>query len=468
MRKTYTVGIVVSATLVGAGLAALPAAASGAPSPFGSVGSANPRSGVQDDVLAPGLRQTSVAWGALKVTNPDAANGVTHYGYNTSNGGPLTQDPHEAFKTEPDKNVYLVLGGHHYLFQGHEGGPRGYVTRVDLDQADQTQRVSLVTDVDTDGNALPDFDGITWDPFSGQLLLTAESASPVGGVWAVALDANGNPTTGKAVRLPLIGSGGFEGVQNDSDGNVWIVEDIGGPTVAGTNGKKPNSYLYRFVPVDKTDLTKGGTLQALQVQRADGTAVTAAQLSANPSDPFIGALHTYGASFATRWVTVHEGSAAPFGATAAAAAAGATPFKRPENGVFRPGTGFGEFYFTETGRHERTDHAARRVRRRLQAGPDGPEREHRDAVPGLARRRRAHRLRQHLLRGPRRAPRRRGRRRRSAHPARRPRLRLRGRAPAVATTRRPPPSLAGSRKVATPRPRTTRRPAPATTTGTTR
>ena len=349
MRKTYTVGIVVSATLVGAGLVALPAAASGAPSPFGSAGSANPRSGVQEDVLAPGLRQTSVAWGALKLTNADAANGVTHYGYNTSNGGPLTQDPHEAFKTEPDKNVYLVLGGHHYLFQGHEGGPRGYVTRVDLDQADQTQRVSLVTDVDADGNALPDFDGITWDPFSGQLLLTAESASPVGGVWAVALDANGNPTTGKAVRLPLIGSGGFEGIQNDSDGNVWIVEDIGGPTVAGTNGKKPNSYLYRFVPVDKTDLTKGGTLQALQVQRADGTAVTAAQLSANPSDPFIGALHTYGASFATQWVTVHEGSAAPFGATAAAAAAGATPFKRPENGVFRPGTGFGEFYFTETG-----------------------------------------------------------------------------------------------------------------------
>src|SRR5262249_55483584 len=28
---------------------------------------------------------------------------------------------------------------------------------------------------------------------------------------------------------------------------------------------------------------------------------------------------------------------------------GATPFKRPENGQFRPGTGFGEFYFDETG-----------------------------------------------------------------------------------------------------------------------
>lgn len=35
---------------------------------------------------------------------------------------------------------------------------------------------------------------------------------------------------------------------------------------------------------------------------------------------------------------------APFCATSAAKHAGATPFKRPENGVFRPGTGFGEFY----------------------------------------------------------------------------------------------------------------------------
>ena len=34
---------------------------------------------------------------------------------------------------------------------------------------------------------------------------------------------------------------------------------------------------------------------------------------------------------------------------ALAKAAGATPFKRPENGVFRPGSKFTEFYFTETG-----------------------------------------------------------------------------------------------------------------------
>ena len=332
-----------TAAVVGAALAAGPASSS-----FADAGNANPRSGVQNNVLGTGLSQTSVAWGSLPLTNPDTADGVTCYGYSTANGGPLTQDPHEAFKTEPDKNVYLALGGHHNLYQGHETGPRGYVTRIDLDEADPAKRVSLVADADAAGNVLPTFDGITWDPFSKQLLLTAESTAPKGGVWAVALDADGSPTTSTAVALPGLGSGGFEGIQNDSDGNVWLVEDIGGSPVAGANGKKPNSYVYRFVPVDESDLTLGGALQALQVARGDGTPVTAGQLSADPSDPFIGALHTDGASFPTTWVTVHEGTAA-FDATAAAAAAGATPFKRPENGVFRPGTRFGEFYFTETG-----------------------------------------------------------------------------------------------------------------------
>jgi secreted PhoX family phosphatase len=63
-------------------------------------------------------------------------------------------------------------------------------------------------------------------------------------------------------------------------------------------------------------------------------------------------LHTYGQTFKTRWVTIHDTDTdgyAPFDANAAAKAADGTPFKRPENGVFQPGTGFGSFYFTETG-----------------------------------------------------------------------------------------------------------------------
>lgn len=39
------------------------------------------------------------------------------------------------------------------------------------------------------------------DPFTHQLLLTAEAASPKGGVFAVKLDANGDSVDGKAERL---------------------------------------------------------------------------------------------------------------------------------------------------------------------------------------------------------------------------------------------------------------------------
>ncbi len=38
-----------------------------------------------------------------------------------------------------------------------------------------------------------------------------------------------------------------------------------------------------------------------------------------------------------------------FAANALAKAAGATPFKRPENGQFRPGSNFQEYFFDETG-----------------------------------------------------------------------------------------------------------------------
>lgn len=341
----YTKIGVTTAVGVGLGLAvltagALPAVAT--PETTNGGVAANSAFGIQNNVLAAGLEQSPVAYGQLPLTNPNG--GISHYGYNTSNGGPLTQDTHEAFKTEPDKNVYLVFGGGHYLFQGHEGGPQGYVTRINLDEKDLTKRVTLISDTRSDGAAVPTFDGITWDPFSHQLLLTAESSAPKGGVFGITLDDNGDPVDGKIVPLPALGSGGYEGVQNDSAGNLWLVEDIGGASASG--GKVPNSYVYRFTPAAAGDLSSG-TLQALQVSRADGTAVTAKQLSDNPADQFVTDLHTYGASFATRWVTITPG--ADNGATAAAAMAGATPFKRPENGVFRPGTKFGEFYFTETG-----------------------------------------------------------------------------------------------------------------------
>jgi secreted PhoX family phosphatase len=63
-------------------------------------------------------------------------------------------------------------------------------------------------------------------------------------------------------------------------------------------------------------------------------------------------LHTVGASWPVQWVTLHDteiDGTDEFDANALAKAAGATPFKRPENGQFQPGSHFQTFFFVITG-----------------------------------------------------------------------------------------------------------------------
>jgi hypothetical protein len=302
----------------------------------------------------------------LRRARPPLENGaaqVSHYGYDNdvvSTAGepemlPTQADSNEAHKTEPDKNTYLVFDrglpgsdpsndyGTHFLFQGHEGGAPGYITRINLD-ADAAHRVTLLATTDTDGAPLATIDGSTWDPWAGRLLFTTENqnaptyaATP--GYPSVVEDVSG-----------ALGRGGYEAIQDDGDGNIWIVEDIGGANKQGTRARVPNSFVYRYVPRRPGDLANG-KLQVLQVLNAAGDPITqASQTPLNSPDQL--ALHTYGASFETQWVTVHDTSSdgdAPFNANTLAKAANGTPFKRPENGVFRPGTHFGEFYFDETG-----------------------------------------------------------------------------------------------------------------------
>ena len=142
----------------------------------------------------------------------------------------------------------------------------------------------------------------------------------------------------------------------DSDGNLWIVEDVSGRAGAvNKTARQPNSFIYRFIPKNKHDLRAGGKLQALQVasKRHPGPIIF------NPADPDRDILspdtrdlHSYALVFDTRWITIHDtdvDGVIPFDANAAAKKKNATPFQRPENGVFRPGTAFREFYFTESG-----------------------------------------------------------------------------------------------------------------------
>jgi hypothetical protein len=320
------------------------------------------------DKLSPELQQVTWAQGSTALENPSAL--TSFYGY--YNDGPMIPAPGdvqakghnvEASKSEPDKNTYLVVKGQHgadpkydygthFLYQGHElGTTGGYITRINLD-ADAAHRVTKLAETQADGKTpVPVIDGSTWDPFAQRLLFSTEGGAN-GGIVEATLDY-----PSKVSNLwGVLGQGGFEGIQNDQYGNVYIVEDIGGAAgTVNTHAKQPNSFIYRLLPYDPANLDKGGKLQVLSVQSLEhpGAIVFNAGkadadiLSADTKD-----LHTYGHVFKTLWVTIHDtakdGTAA-FDANAAAKAAGGTPFKRPENGQFKPGTGFKKFFFDETG-----------------------------------------------------------------------------------------------------------------------
>jgi hypothetical protein len=320
--------------------------------------------------LSKELQQVVWAQGGTRLENPSGI--VTDYGFENDVSSsddpshpqmvPVVGSNTEAQKTEPDKNTYLVFKGGlkgadpsydygtHFVFQGHEvgatvnGKKQSLITRVNLD-ADAQHRVTLLATQDTNGQPIQPIDGSTWDPWAKRLLFTTESSS--------------SPTYSATPDYPStvddlsgsLGRGGYEGIQNDSDGNIWIVEDIGGSNKPGAVASKfPNSFVYRYVPKTKGDL-HNGTLQVLQVLNQSGTPITQASQSAvNAPDQVL--IHSYGHSLDTRWVTIHDTATdgtAPFNANALAKEHNGTPFLRPENGQFAPGTGFKEFFFDETG-----------------------------------------------------------------------------------------------------------------------
>lgn len=334
-----------------------------------SVPSANPKVAGYSapNVLSPELSEVLLVQGANRLENPSAL--TNSYGYDAN--GPFIPVPGdipsaghlvEANKTEPDKNTYLVLEdqhgadpnynyGTHFLFQGHETGLNGhcYLTRVNLD-ADGAHKVTLLADTDSSGNPIPTIDGSTWYPFSSRLLFTSENGSQ-GGVYQATLDV---PSTVEDL-FGVMGRGGYEGIQADEQGNLIIVEDAGGAAgAANPHAKQPNSFVFRFVPYDTWNLKAGGKLQVLAVMslRHSGAITFLANADEAIKSLDTKDLHTYGLSFQTKWITIHDTTTdgfASFNANALAKAKGGTPFKRPENGQFRPGTGFTEFVFDETG-----------------------------------------------------------------------------------------------------------------------
>jgi hypothetical protein len=311
-------------------------------------------------LIDPDFRTRLVATGTDLLENPSGV--ITNYG--KLSDGTLT---------EPDENTYLVFKhnpggpaanydyGRHFLFQGHENGsPKAYVTRINLDvPRGDIHRVTLLTPVNpnTGTTGLGSIDGSTYDPFTKTLLFTQEAGSS-GGV--IQITTSWPPVVNTLDAF--LGKAGYEGIHPDKHGNVYMIEDTGGATSNTTTpvnlnkGRQPNSFVYRFVPNNRNKIEDGGKLQALQVS-INGTPIvfggtSAAQRDADISSDAQLKLHTLGTHWPVKWVTIHTsnaGDTAGFDANAAAKAAGATPFKRPENLAWLPGSDFGTFFFDPTG-----------------------------------------------------------------------------------------------------------------------
>jgi hypothetical protein len=370
------------AVLLAAGVAAALAQADSHSGIAHGVANANPRAGHPPNVVASGWELHNLVQGSNQLENPTST--FDSFGF-LGDGAP----PHlEATKTEPDENTYLVLKhpggptpgydyGHHFLFQGHENsGGKAYLTRVNLDVTDPAHRVTLLTPGDGASTGFNSIDGSTWDPFAGVLLYTQEAGTN-GGVVEQSPFWSGSTPPAAGTLYGSLGRGGYEGIHPDDKGNILIIEDAGGQGVPVDPGdstspkvaKQPNSFVYRFVPQSPGDL-QHGKLQVLQVS-VDGQPVlfsctpsgttcpaSAAQASADVFSNDQLRLHS-GDSFPMKWVTIHDTASdgtAPFDANAAAKGinshgsdAKGTPFKRPENAQFLPGSDFRTFYFDPTG-----------------------------------------------------------------------------------------------------------------------
>jgi hypothetical protein len=378
LRRIALGAAAATAVLVGAAVA-VAQIVSGVPN-------AQPRSGSPANVMANGFALQRLVNGNDTLENP--AGIFSRYGYLDDS---TLQKDGQPTKTEPDQNTYLVTSrnpggptagydyGHRFLIQGHEvftpSGEtynRAYFTRINLDVKDPAHRITLLNPLASDAtdSGLRSIDGSTYDPFTGQLLFTAEAGN-LGGVFSQSLKWSG--TTAPAVKNydGSIGKAGYEGIHNDKLGNLIVIEDVGGANANADGVKQPNSFVYRFKPKSPGDLTQG-QLQVLQVS-VDGTPITFHTAADGPtavSDDALGApikaLHS-GQTLQAKWVTIHDTAVdgtAPFDANAAAKAGGVgtnanaankgTPLKRPENGKFVPGTGFKSFVVDETGDTSKT------------------------------------------------------------------------------------------------------------------
>ena len=132
------------------------------------------------------------------------------------------------------------------------------ITRLTLKGPNKGKKEILADNVDATGaNVWQRIDGMKWYPGRGHnekggVLLASEEFA-AGGIWQV------DPQTGAFVRLDWLGNFAHEGIGLDKRGNLYLGDEFRG------------GAIYRAVPNDTKDLTKGGTLSYMVGTGTDAT-----------------------------------------------------------------------------------------------------------------------------------------------------------------------------------------------------
>jgi secreted PhoX family phosphatase len=208
-------------------------------------------------------------------------------------GFPDLPDMHTQNETGPQAG--------RFLYRTHETTSNGAVSQTDL--------LTLATSVVAQRADWERFDGIAWTPWG--TILAAEEALTAGlpdpdvpGATA-GLVYEIDPATGAAEARPAIGSRSHEGLRFDGDGNLYGISESSPPT---------GGYIYKFTPDTPGDLSSG-QLFALRVTQAGADRLGAAV-----------------------WLPLDR-DAVKTSSDAAATAAGATGYARPEDVEYTTSSG---------------------------------------------------------------------------------------------------------------------------------
>jgi secreted PhoX family phosphatase len=198
------------------------------------------------------------------------------------------------------------------LYRSHETPTNGQVTVTDLETG-----ITRVLVQRADWNRL---DGIVWTPWN--TLLVGEEMRPerqpslpapefplaqAGLIYEV------DPVTGASIARPALGAKAHEGIRIDPQGNVYGISETG-PTTVINGRRRPGGYIFKFVPDRRGDMSTG-QLYALKIVVPTGDRTGEAI-----------------------WLPLDR-TAVTIDADAAATAAGATGYGRPEDVEIATATG---------------------------------------------------------------------------------------------------------------------------------